>query len=119
MVYRIFELFKSPHSLPSPGLSDTGRMVAALSDSYLPGMSGDHAPNPPAVGGGGRGGPNRVLSPDSLMPPLSMQDRHPSAPQLASMLVSSNSMDVKPMDIMVDQNDQVHAYYQNVDEFFP
>ena len=74
----------SSHILPL-GLSDTGRMLSALSDSYLPGMmeqSLDFNMEPD----GGR----RILSPEEmLMPPLSMQDRHPSAPQLASMLASS------------------------------
>ena len=39
------------------------------------------------------------------MPPLTMQDRHPSAPQLASMLASS--VDSKPLDIMMDSDEQV------------
>lgn len=68
------------------GLSDTGRILtAAVSDSYLPGMM-DHNLDFGGMGDEGK----RLLSPEeALMPPLSMQDRHPSAPQLASMLTSS------------------------------
>ena len=77
---------KPCHPTPTPGLSDTGRILtAAVSDSYLPGMM-DRGLD---FGGMGDEG-NRLLSPEeTLMPPLSMQDRHPSAPQLASMLASS------------------------------
>lgn len=68
-------------------------MVSAVSDSYLHNM-------------GQEVNMNRILSPEiSLMPPLSMQDRHPSAPQLASMLASS--VDSKPFDMMMDPDDQV------------
>ena len=62
-------------------------MLSALSDSYLPGMLEHHLDfnMDPSMDSG-----RRILSPEeALMPPLSMQDRHPSAPQLASMLASS------------------------------
>ncbi len=76
-----------PFFSPSPfllGLSDTGRMLSALSDSYLHMM--DHSLDFNMDADNSR----RILSPEeTLMPPLSMHDRHPSAPQLASMLASS------------------------------
>ena len=70
------------HSLPI-GLSDTGRMLTAVSDSYLPNLVDDFGLEE-STG-------KKLLSPEesALVPPLTMQDRHPSAPQLASMLASS------------------------------
>ena len=81
-------------------------MVSALSDSFLPNMGIDHTPSGQSEGIGVGGGVNRGL--DSLVPPLSMQDRHPSAPQLASML-ASNSVDSKPIDVMMDPDEQVRG----------
>jgi hypothetical protein len=95
--------FERPLSLPpslSPGLSDTGRILsAAVSDGYLPGLL-DHG-----LFGGMEDG-KRILSPEeTLMPPLSMQDRHPSAPQLVSMLATS--VDNHKMSDMVEVDDSV------------
>ncbi len=69
-------------------------LSAAFSDSYLPsvGMSNDPLGNL-AMGGGGLED-QRLLSPeDGLMPPLTGQMRHPSAPHLASILSGSASLD--------------------------
>lgn len=75
-----------------PGLGETGRMLsAAFSDSYLPSVG---LPDPQAALGGGGLDDQRLLSPeDTLMPPLSGQVRHPSAPHLASILTASTSVD--------------------------
>ena len=84
-------------------MSDTGRMLsAALSDSYLPsmGMENSHSLDLSMEDSG-----RRILTPeDTLMPPLTIQDRHPSAPQLASMLASS--LENKP-EMMVNIDEQV------------
>lgn len=68
-------------------------LSSALSDSYLSSMPGNSSLDFGDGGGGGGGleeGGKRMLSPeDALMPPLTMQDRHPSAPQLASMLTTA------------------------------
>ena len=69
-------------------------LSAAFSDSYLPsvGMSNDPLGSLPMGGGGLED--QRILSPeDSLMPPLTGQMRHPSAPHLASILSASASLD--------------------------
>ena len=98
------------------GLGDTGRIMSALSDSYLPSMGLDdnhHHPHQPHH-------PHQMLNPigmdhmlspeENLLPPaLSAQDRHPSAPQLASMLSSSASMDnggKVPGDVMMGEEVQ-------------
>ena len=77
----------------SSGLGDTGRMLtAAFSDSYLPavGLPNEPVPNM-SVGGTAMEEPPRLLSPeDALIPPLSGQTRHPSAPHLASILTSTS-----------------------------
>lgn len=79
-------------------------MLSALSDSYLPLM--DHNLDFSMDDGGGGGG-KRILSPEeNLMPPLSMQDRHPSAPQLASMLTSSVD-NHKMSDVTVSVDEEV------------
>lgn len=79
--------------LPPPELSDTGRMLStALSDGYLTMHDESQA--------------HTDLSPhhhqlsmsldgrfSTLFPPLSQNDRHPSAPQLVSML-TDNKADV-------------------------
>ena len=101
-------------------------MSSALSDSYLPSMGLDdnhhhhqhqghhhhqqhhqHMLNPMGM--------DHMLSPEeALLPPaLSAQDRHPSAPQLASMLSSSASMDnggKVPTDIMIGEEVRVCMY---------
>ena len=85
------------------GLGDTGRIMSALSDSYLPSMGlDDNHHHPSHLHGGGAGtmlnpmpmGDNMLSPEEALFPPtLSAQDRHPSAPQLASMLSSSAAVD--------------------------
>ena len=106
------------------GLGETGRIMSALSDSYLPSMGlDDNHTHPHLQGatsgahGGGAGGTmlnpmphmgDNILSPEeALFPPtLSAQDRHPSAPQLASMLSSSASVDSGgkvPADVMMGE----------------
>ena len=97
--------------------------MSALSDSYLPSMGVDdnhHPHHPHHLQGAGAGtmlnplpmGGDNMLSPEeSLFPPtLSAQDRHPSAPQLASMLSSSTSMDnggKVPADVMLGEEVRV------------
>ena len=66
-------------------------LTTAFSDSFLPGIAYDdgahHAelsPNPMDD--------RRTISPeDALLPPLTQQDRHPSAPQLANLLTAENN----------------------------
>ena len=93
--------------------------MSALSDSYLPSMGLDDNHHPShlhgTAPGGGAGtmlnpmpmGDNMLSPEESLFPPtLSAQDRHPSAPQLASMLTSSASMDnggKVPADVMMGE----------------
>ena len=110
------------------GLGETGRIMSALSDSYLPSMGlDDNHTHPHLQGatsgahGGGAGGTmlnpmphmgDNILSPEeALFPPtLSAQDRHPSAPQLASMLSSSASVDnggKVPADVMMGEEVRV------------
>ena len=84
-------------------------MVTALSESYLPNMGLESSSE--GVGGiDSGGGMHRFLSlNNSLMPTLSMQDRHPSAPQLASMLASS-SVERKPLDMLIEPDEHVRSY---------
>ena len=59
-------------------------------------------------------GGRRMLSPeDALMPPLTMQDRHPSAPQLASMLTSSVD-NHKMSDMAMGLDDSVKGGFINL-----
>ena len=111
------------------GLGDTGRIMSALSDSYLPSMGLDdnhhhhphpHHPHQPHQ-------PHQMLNPvgmdqmlspeETLLPPaLSAQDRHPSAPQLASMLSSSASVDnggKVPGDVMMGEEVNVDLNNNN------
>ena len=92
--------------------------MSALSDSYLPSMGLDdshHHPQQPHHHPHQLLNPigmDHILSPDeTLLPPtLSAQDRHPSAPQLASMLSSSASVDSGgkvPTDVMIGE--EVHV----------
>ena len=97
------------------GLGDTGRIMSALSDSYLPSMGLDDNHHPSHLQGAGGGtmlnpmpmGDNMLSPEEALFPPtLSAQDRHPSAPQLASMLSSSASVDnggKVPADVMMGE----------------
>lgn len=75
-------------------------MLSALSDSYLSNMMG----NSPLDFGMEDSG-KRIISPeDALMPPLTMQDRHPSAPQLASMLTSAVDNKMSDVAIGIDES---------------
>ena len=82
-------------------------MQSALSDSYLNSIGQDFGAHAQGFDtfldyANHRG----ILSPvDSLAPPLSNQDRHPSAPQLASILASS--VDSKPDMIPMAEDVQV------------
>ena len=87
----ISELMKSN----SLGLGDTGRMISsALSDSFLPGLDDPPHPQefspqgPMSIGSMDHEHRRMFASDDHLFPPLTNQDRHPSAPLLQSMLSS-------------------------------
>ncbi len=74
-------------------------LSAAFSDSYLPsvGLSLD----PISLGGSGLDD-QRLLSPeDHLIPPLTGQMRHPSAPHLATILTTSTSVDRADRDNLI------------------
>lgn len=93
---------------PSIELSETGRMLStALSDGYLTMHDESHAhsdlsPHHQQLSMS-LDGRHFVLSPDdTLFPPLSHNDRHPSAPQLVSMLTDNKA------DVMLDE-EQVPA----------
>ena len=88
-------------------------LSAAFSDSYLPSVglplmnepTGSNAGNFNILGGGAMDD-RRLLSPeDSLIPPLSGQVRHPSAPHLASMLTTS--LEKNPSDAMFGADEDV------------
>ena len=70
-------------------------LSAAFSDSYLPSVGLPLMTDPAHTGnynilGGGAMNDRQLLSPeDSLIPPISGQARHPSAPHLASILTTS------------------------------
>ena len=90
----ISELMKSN----SLGLGDTGRMISsALSDSFLPGMDDTPRPHefspqgPMSISSMDHEHRRMYASDDHLFPPLTSQDRHPSAPLLQSMLSSGMS----------------------------
>lgn len=121
MAFPVLDVAK--HLLPSSppphaGLGDTGRIMSALSDSYLPSMGlDDHHPHHPHHPHQQQllnlMGMDHMLSPEeALLPPtLSAQDRHPSAPQLASMLSSSASMDnggKVPGDVMMGDEEVLY-----------
>lgn len=95
-------------STPSE-LSDTGRMLTALSDGYLTMHDESHAhpdfsPHHHHQLSMSLDGRHFILSPDeTLFPPLTHNDRHPSAPQLVSMLTDSKA------DVMLHE-DQVLYY---------
>ena len=74
-------------------LSETGRMLStALSDGYLamhhPELSPHHHQQLSASLDGRHFG---QASDDTLFPPLTQNDRHPSAPQLVSMLTDNKA----------------------------
>ena len=88
-------------------------MLSALSDSYLPTMNLEqhqhhHHHHSDFLEDGRGGGGRRILSPeDALMPPLSIQDRHPSAPQLASLLAPSVDKASDNSSVMVNIDESV------------
>jgi len=95
------DLAKQPQIL---GLGDTGRMLTtAFSDSFLPGIgyedSSHHtelSPHPMDD--------RRTISPEeTLLPPLTQQDRHPSAPQLANLLTAESSSSGNKPDVMLTE----------------
>lgn len=86
-------------------------LSAAFSDSYLPSVG---LPLDPLSGVGGGGlEDTRLLSPeDHLIPPLTGQMRHPSAPHLASMLTTSTSVD------RADRDNLTATVEEDVSEWF-
>ena len=95
---------------PPPELSETGRILSsALSDGYLvmhedPHPPSDLSPHHHHQLSMSLDGRHFVLSPDdTLFPPLTLSDRHPSAPQLVSMLTDNKS------DVMLHE-EQVYIY---------
>ena len=88
-------------------------MVSAVSDSCLPNTGLGHS-NDEFAAADLHSSMNRGLSFDNtLIPaPLSMQDRHPSAPQLASMLASS--VDSKPLEMLIEPDEQVSVCVESL-----
>lgn len=81
-------------------------MLTAVSDSFLPGMGMGILEQGGLLFGMEDG--KRLLSPEeTLMPPLTMQDRHPSAPQLVSMLASSIDNHKISPDVTVELDESV------------
>jgi hypothetical protein len=95
----------SPHehlSYPGTDLSETGRMLStALSDGYLAmhDTRSDLSPHHHQLSASLDGRHFGQALDDHLFPPLTQNDRHPSAPQLVSML-TDNKADVMLQDDM-------------------
>jgi len=78
-------------------------LTTAFSDSFLPGIgyedSSHHtelSPHPMDD--------RRTISPEeTLLPPLTQQDRHPSAPQLANLLTAESSSSGNKPDVMLTE----------------
>ncbi|CAI8043121.1 hypothetical protein GBAR_LOCUS23928 [Geodia barretti] len=96
----------SPHehlSYPGTDLSETGRMLStALSDGYLTmhDTHSDLSPHHHQLSASLDGRHFGQALNDTLFPPLTQNDRHPSAPQLVSML-TDNKADVMLQDDVV------------------
>ena len=96
------------YTVPIPlELSETGRMLStALSDGYLTMHDESHADLSHHHHQLSMSLDSRHFIPssdDMLFPPLTQNDRHPSAPQLVSMLTDNKA------DIMLHDEDQVHC----------
>lgn len=99
-------------------LSETGRMLStALSDGYLTMHDESHvhsdlSPHHQQLSMS-LDGRHFIHSPDdTLFPPLSHNDRHPSAPQLVSMLTDNKA------DIMLDEDQVLCMYLCNMCIYF-
>ena len=89
----------------SPELSETGRMLStALSDGYLSmhDTHSDLSPHHQQLSASLDGRHFGHSTDDTLFPPLTQNDRHPSAPQLVSMLTDNKADVMLQDDVVID-----------------